>query len=168
MLGILASNINKKESTTEPEQKVQDHVVDLKNSVDEGTAVKLPATEGIVVGKLVTPTGVEYQVHVGETVQTVQESQVTILPQNSEQAAQILQNVTPESRVKSTKEIFGRQVEENNESVYDLPVEVKEYITPTGEKITALDLSGVAPMDLRFPTIEDILTKPVPTYIPPD
>ena len=169
VLGILASNVNRNESATAQEQKVQDHVVDLKNAPDVGTQVEVaPGVPATVTDVQVTPNGVEVRVtsDQGRAVE-LPATKVTVLPQGSEQAAQTLQNVTPESRVKDTRAIFGRKAEENEEVAYDRPVPTREYVTPTGERVTAIDLSEVAPMDLRFPTIDDILTKPVPTYIPP-
>lgn len=168
VLGLLAGAVNHKESTTAQEQRIQDNAVALKNAVDVGTHVEVHGQGYTVVGTQVVADALNYQLESKDGVKTVPVAQVPIEPASDEQAVQTLQNVTPESRVKNTKEIFGRtQAENEPEPVYDRPMPTREYVTPTGETVTALDLSEVAPMDLRFPVIDDILTRPTPTYVPP-
>jgi mutator protein MutT len=156
---------------TEPEVKEE-----TKEEKKEEPAVEEPKTEEAKVTDITTNEDgkVEYTVETEDgTKVTVTEEEIAIPPATDEKTEELINNATEENRTKTTKMILGKEANEkplSNEieeaGQKDIKIESKEFTTRSGEKIQALDFTGIRQDEIQLPDVDNILDKPKPYYIP--
>lgn len=118
-----------------------------------------------------TADGWEY---VKKETKTVKEEDIGVPSADDEKAVELINNVTEENRMKTTKEFFGKKEGdvavsseiENDGAEVSKKIEVVEFTTRSGEKINALDFTGIAQKDVQIFDQSGILDKPKPYWIP--
>jgi mutator protein MutT len=112
--------------------------------------------------------------HVKKEKKKVTEEEVGIPPATDEKAEELINNATEENRMKTGKELFGKEegekpasaaIEEAGQNQY-LKAPVKEFTTRSGAKVQALDYSHVKMTDVQLYDQDGILDKPQPYWIP--
>jgi 8-oxo-dGTP pyrophosphatase MutT (NUDIX family) len=162
---VLATLIPTMPDGTFEETKAKEEAIQMKNAVDPGTHVTVDGKELEVKAVEATDGKVGYEVDGN----VVPESSVGIVP--TSQPEETLSNVNEENRFKSGKEFFGKEegeapisesIEKDGQS--DNLTEKKEFETRSGEKVEALDYTGIRQMDIQLVDQDDILDKPKPNW----
>lgn len=101
----------------------------------------------------------------------VTEDEIGVKPAIEAKADDIINDVDESSRIKSEKELAGKEEGVKSEAndieqkaASPVSFEKKEFITRSGEAVEALDCTGIQPMDIQLVDQDGILNKPKPNW----
>lgn len=171
IMGLLA---DKMDVSTYEGAIEKENAIAIKNAVDIGTEVTLN-DEPVKIVEVAAEQGKPvYTVETskGDEVQ-VKEADIAIQPASEEKAIEIINEVDESSRFKAGKELMGKEAgqlpisnEIEKEGQKEISIEVEEFTTRSGEKVNALDFTGVAVRDIQLQEQQGILDRAKPYYIP--
>lgn len=138
---------------------------------EEPKEIEIPIGTISPDGKAIkTADGWEY---IKQEPKKVTEKEIAIPPADDKKAEELINNATEENRAQTGKELFGKEagvdpvsVEIEKNGMEDIKIEVKEFSTPSGEKIKAMDFTEIKKDQIQLSKQEDILNKPKPFFIP--
>lgn len=150
--------------------KAKEALIELKNSVDVGTPVTVNGKETEIQEVTTSDEGkTEYKTEDNNLTET----EIGIPPADKKKAEELINNATEENRMKTGKMLFGKEEGETpvskeieKEGQKEVKIEVREFTTRSGEKVQALDFTGVRQDEIQLADITTILDKERPYYIP--
>jgi 8-oxo-dGTP pyrophosphatase MutT (NUDIX family) len=170
---IIAAMADKMSIGTYEETVAKEAAIELKNAVEPGTEVVVNGETAKVEEITTNEEGkVEYQLEEKQNENNpITEEQIGIPPADEKKAEELINNTTEENRMRTGKELFGKQegetslgiqIEEKNKT--KIAIEVKEFTTRSGEKVSALDYSGINQMDVQLVDQDKILDNSLPSW----
>lgn len=164
---ILTSLFSKMPEGTFEETKAKEEVTQMKNAVDPGTTITVDGGKKVEVQSVDLIDG-----NIGYNIKgkdKVLENEVGIVPVSKPE--DVINDTNEENRFKSGKELFGKEEGEapvsdtiSKDGGVQVDIPIKEFITRSGDKVDAIDYTGIKQMDIQIVDQDGILERSRPNW----